>query len=104
MDDAVIDFVRDRHIDSFQKLRFLLFLYQHPELRATPQELAERLYLGEVSLLQEIIDDLREVSLVSCSKGYCTLHLDPDARLCLQCVLKAFDNPLVRQELLDQVM
>jgi DNA-binding IscR family transcriptional regulator len=81
----------------------LLYLYQHPDLSATTQEFAERLYLSDVLLLQEITDDLQEAGLVSCSKGYCTLHFDPDARSCLQCVFKAFEDPLTRQELLDQV-
>lgn len=103
MDDDAIKFMRDKQIDSFQKLRFLLFLYQHPDLNATTQEFAERLYLGDVLLLQKIIDDLKEAGLVNCSKGYCTLHLNPDTKSCLQCVLKTFSDPLARQELLNQV-
>ena len=103
MDNEVTNFVRDRHIDSFQKLHFLLYLYEHPDLSATTQEFAERLYLGDVLLLQKIIDDLKDAGLVNCSKGYCTLHLNPDTKTCLQCVLQTFSDPLTRQELLDQV-
>jgi len=50
MDDDIINFVRDKQINSFQKLRFLLFLYQHPNLNATTQKFAERLYLDDVLL------------------------------------------------------
>lgn len=59
MGDMVASFIRAKHIDSFQKLCFLLFLHQHPDLIGTSQEFAERLYLGDVQLLEEIITDLQ---------------------------------------------
>ena len=39
------EFIRVRRIDSFQKLRLLIFLYRHPESSWTSREIAERLYL-----------------------------------------------------------
>ena len=64
MDHIVGDFIRAKRIDSVQKLYVLLFLYQHPKLIGTSQQLANQLYLGHLPLVEEILKDLREVGLV----------------------------------------
>jgi hypothetical protein len=103
MNDTITEFIQVRRINSFQKLRLLLFLHRHPELIATCQELARQLYLGDYRLMEGIIADLRLVGLVDCVESGFKLHSDPDLRSCLQCLTKAFEDPLNRQSILDQV-
>ncbi len=103
MNDIVAQFIRVKHVDSFQKLRLLLFLHQHPDLSATSQEFATHLYLGNEPLMDEIITDLRRVGLVDCHKGRFKLHLDPDIRSSLQYLTQTFEDPLTRQGILNQV-
>jgi len=102
MDDKTTSFLRVNHIDSYQKLRFLLLLQRHSDLQTTGQELTKQLKLG-APLLKEIIADLEKAGLVDCVDGHCTLHNEPDTSACLQCLVKVFDDPLARQTLLDQV-
>lgn len=103
MGDMVASFIRAKHIDSFQKLCFLLFLHQHPDLIGTSQEFAERLYLGDVQLLEEIITDLQMVGLVDCVENRYKLRNEPNVRSRLQYLARSFEDPLSRQEILDQV-
>jgi hypothetical protein len=99
----VAKFLRARRIDSFQKLGVLAFLFQHPESSWTSQDIAERLYLGDVPLLEEIMADLRSADLVECDGNGCTLHNEPGVRWCLQRLHEIFEDPLARQQVLDQV-
>jgi hypothetical protein len=103
MSNTVADFIHARRIDSYQKLRFLLFLHQHPDLSETDQEFAEHLYLGDTRLLEQIIRDLQQVGLVDCVENRCRLHPQPEVSSCLQCLARAFEDPLARQTILDQV-
>lgn len=103
MSNMVGDFIHARRIDSFQKLRCVLFLHHHPDLSETSQELAEHLYLGDTRLLEQIIRDLQQVGLVDCAENRCRLHRQPEVSLCLQCLARAFEDPLARQTILDQV-
>ena len=103
MDERLANFIRVKHIDTFQKLRFLLFLQQHPDIKGTPQEFAKRLSLGDVPLLEEIITDLQKVGLVECVADHCILHDESDIRFCLGCLARVFEDPLARQKLLEQV-
>ncbi|MCI0527262.1 MAG: hypothetical protein L0Y56_07445 [Nitrospira sp.] len=103
MNSLVANFIQIKRIDSFQKLRLLLFLYQHPMVTGTSQEFAEWLYLADVLLLDKILADLHMTDLVDYIEGYYTLHDEPTVTSELQRLAKAFENPLARQELLDQV-
>ena len=103
MGNTVASFIRAKHIDSFQKLCFLLFLHQQPKLTGTSHEFAELLYLGDVRLLEEIIADLQMVGLVVCAQDRCKLHDEPDIRSHLEYLARAFEDPLTRQEILDQI-
>jgi hypothetical protein len=99
----IAKFIRARHIDSFQKLRLLVFLHRHPESNWTSQEIAERLYLGDVPLLEGILADLGAAGLVHCVGNGCTLHNEPGVRSCLQRLDEMCEDPLVRQQILDRV-
>ena len=99
----IANFIRVRHIDSFQKLRLLAFLHRNPESSWTSQEIAETLYIGDVPLLESIIADLRSAGLVDCVANRCTLHDEADVRSCLQCLAETCEDPLARQQILNQV-
>ncbi len=102
MDTQLIDFIRSKKIDSFQKVRFLLFLHQHPNLKENCQQLAQRLFVG-LPLLERIIEELRAVGLIDCIKNCYALHREPELQLCLVTLSKTFEDPLARQEMLDYV-
>ena len=103
MNEQATKFIRARQIDSFQKLRFLLFIYQHPTLTGTIQDFASQLYLGETPILEKIVLDLCQSGLLESVGNRFKLHSDPDVKLCLACLSKVFDDPLARQGVLDQV-
>ena len=103
MDDIVIDFIRAKQINSFQKLRFLLYLEQHPDFCGTGSEFAKRLHLGDVSLLEKIIDDLQQVDVLINVGQHWKLTEAPEIGGGLRRLARAFENPVTRQGLLTQV-
>lgn len=104
MKSGVIQCIRTKHIDSFQKLFVLLFLYHHPGLAGTNRDIARQLYFGDEVGLTEIITDLEGVGLVEQVGEMYKLCNQPDIQFCLQNLAKAFDDPLTRQKILDQVI
>ena len=101
--DIVANFLQTKRIDSFLKIRFLFFLHQHPTTKCTHQELAERLYLGNTPLLAKIITDLQSAGLVDYVENRYQLRDEPEVSICLQRLTRAFENPLARQEILQQM-
>lgn len=104
MENRLFQCIRTKHIDSFQKLYVLLFLYHHPRLAGTNREIARQLYFGDEIGLTEIITDLEGVGLVEQVEGRYKLCNQSDIHFCLQNLAKAFDDPLTRQKILDQVI
>jgi hypothetical protein len=103
MNEIVNTYIRTNNIDSFQKLRFLLFLHQHPHLKATSQEFANRLHLADTLLIENIITDLHQAGLIDRVDNRYKLSDEPEIRSQLQHLARAFEHPLTRQELLKQV-
>ena len=91
------------HIDSSQKLYFLLFLHTHPQLKGTGRELAEYAFLGDTPLTDRIIADLQQLGLLDrVDNGY-RLRETPEIKAGLQELAQAFAEPLSRQKLLETV-
>ena len=103
IDNIAVEFIRTKHINSFQKLYVLLFLYQHPKLIGTSQELAKKLNFGPVPLLEQILDDLREVGLVNNIASRYNLCNVSQAEASLQSLIEALKNPQDRQGILEQI-
>lgn len=103
MNETIYTYLRTKNIDSFQKLRLLLLLHQHPHWRGTSQELAQRLHLGDTSLIESIIADLHQAGLIDQVDNQYRLPDEPEIRSQLQYLARAFEHPLIRQELLKQV-
>lgn len=92
-----------RHIDSFQKLQFLLFLGKHPDMKASCREFGEHLYFGPTPLMDQIIGQLHSAGLVERVENCYQLCREPEILAGLQHLAGAFENPLTRQQMLDQV-
>lgn len=103
MNDIIANFIRARRIDSFQKLRLLLLLHQNPKMKGTQEELAKRLHLGHIFPLEDIITGLHRAGLLNCVGNHFTLQDEPEIREGLHYLARAFENPLTRLELLDQL-
>ena len=104
MKNRLFQCIRSKHIDSFQKLYVLLFLYHHPRLTGTNREIARQLYFGDEVGLTKIITDLEGAGLVEQAEGRYKLCNQPDIQVCLQNLAKAFDDPLTRQKILDKII
>lgn len=103
MNRGVANYNYAKHIDSFQKLRFLLFLHEHPEMAGTSQEFAERLYFGHTPLLDKIITDLHRAGFVDQVENCYKLRNEAEIMSYLQHLAWAFEDPLARQQMLEQI-
>lgn len=103
MNQTTYNYLRTKKIDSFQKLRLLLLLHQHPHWRGTSQELARRLHLADMRLMETMLADLYEAGLIDRIGNQYKLPDEPELRSQLQYLAHAFEYPLTRQELLKQV-
>ena len=92
-----------KQINSYQKLRFLLFLHQSPEFEGTSHAFAERLHLGDTQLVEQIITELQDRGLIECLGNCYRLNDDPEVKSFLRGLATTFEDPLARQKLLDQV-
>jgi hypothetical protein len=99
----IAKFIWARHIDSFQKLHLLIFLHQHPESSWTSQQMAERLYLGDAPLLEEMITELQAADLIECAANRCKIRDEASIRESLQRLANTYENPLARQKILGGV-
>ena len=103
MNDRVANDRLARHIDSVPKLRFLLFLHQHPGMKGTCQEFGERLYFGHTPLMDEMINELFSAGLIERIENCYRLSHDPEILSCLQYLAGAFESPLTRPQVLDRM-
>jgi hypothetical protein len=92
-----------KHIDTFPKLHFLLFLHQHPNMKGTSQEFGQRLYFGHTPLMDEMISELYSAGLIERIENCYQLSHDPEVLSCLQCLAGAFESPLTRYQILDRM-
>lgn len=103
MNAVVANHIHSKHINSFQKLYFLLFLYHHPDMQGTSQEFAERSYFGNTGLIDQLMADLGQVGLIDQIQNTYQLHREPDLSSWLRDLDRTFQDPLARQELLTEV-
>lgn len=103
MNDRMAHFLQSKGIDSFQKLNFLLFLYRHPKTKGTSQEFAERMYFGDMVLLEKIITDLQLAGLVEQIESRYKLCEEPIVKTNLRDLATTFEDPFMRQELINRI-
>ena len=99
----VVEFIRSRQIDSYQKLRVLIFFHDHADSSWSSPQIATRLYLGEGPFLESIIADLQVAGLLNCCAEFCRLRDEAEVSLDLEHLIKTCENPLARQEILDSL-
>lgn len=105
------EIVRSKDINSFQKLRLLLWLFEQSGSDVSSAELAEQLFLGDVLMLENMLDDLQIAGLLDyrehtdqCISGRrYALSNRADVKATLRCLSQIFADPAARQALLDEV-
>lgn len=95
--------IRCRGIDSWQKLHALLWLYEHRDLRLTCEELAQRLYLGDMGMVKAMLGELRDAGFLVEEERRCALAETPEVLTCLEYLHRSFADPLARQELIERI-
>lgn len=103
MQTQTLHFIRNKRIDSFQKLVFLLFLHQNPQAKGNSQYFAEKMFLGNVTLIEAMIADFKEKGIMASSDQHHFLQDTPELRAALHHLHQLFEAPITRQSLLDQV-
>lgn len=94
-------YLQNKNINSFQKIRLLLFWHKHPSLKGTIQELSQRLYFGDRDRLRQMIAELQGEDLVDRLGKRYKLRNEPGVKLYLDGLARLFEDPLARQELLQ---
>lgn len=103
MHESLTRFIKTKHINSFQKLRLLLYLHRHPQMCGGSEEFAERLHFGDKYIVERLLNDLEDVGLL-CRVGHqYMLNHEPTLQRHLDELAMAFDHPLSRQNLLEEV-
>jgi hypothetical protein len=103
MDDVAASSPYAKHVDSLPKLHFLLFLHRHPEMSGTSQEFAERLYFGHTPLVETTLAELCHAGLIDQIENCYKLCPTLEIQSFLQSLACAFEDPLARQKVLDQI-
>ncbi len=103
MNNTIADFIHVKQIDSFQKLRLLLFLEQYPDTIGPIQEPTAQVYFGSTSLVEKTIIDLQKTGLLVSADHNWHLSDKPDIRAGIQHLAKVFEDPLTRKDLLEQI-
>jgi predicted transcriptional regulator len=100
MYEAVLDFVQRQGIRSYQEIRLLLFLWQHPKFAGTYQQFCDCLYVGDCPLMEQIITRLRDQGVIESCDGCYKLADRAELNVSLERLAQAFEQPLARQQLL----
>lgn len=103
MGDLLANFLKEKKIDSYQKMRLLLYLYHHPGAGLTLSELAQRLYLGSIYVVMDIVAELHGDGLIGVDEDRYSLDDEPGNNAMIQRLAKAFEDPLARQRIFEQV-
>lgn len=100
MHKMALNFLRQQGIGSFQEVRLLLFLWQHPEFSGTYEQFCDRLYLGDSPLVEQMLNHLDDIGLIQRRDGRFKLANQAELQTSLDQLAQAFDHPLARQQLL----
>ena len=64
LDNNIIKFIQANRINSFQKLRLLLFYQQDLNFEGTAPEIAQKLHLADTQLVRKSILDFKDANLI----------------------------------------
>ena len=96
-------FLTSKRIDSFQKLGLVRWLYARGCTEFTIHELADSVFIADLSLLERSLNELSATGLVEYGAGRYRMVHSPEADYCMDCLSETFKDPLARQALLDFV-
>ena len=100
---TLYEFIRSKKIDSIQKLNLLLFLDKNPDTQGTSHCFARKLHLGDIRLVEEIIEELKDKGVIKYAGQHYFLADNPEIKTSLKHLAKSFEHPLMRQTLLKQI-
>lgn len=103
MNKVISDFIRSKKIDSIHKLNLLLFLYRNPDTQGTGRCFAEKLYLGDVRLVEKMIQELADKGVINYAGQQYFLVDTPEIKTSLHHLASTYEQPLTRQTLLAQI-
>ncbi len=103
MNDALTRFIREKQIDSFQKVSFLLFLYRHATHHEVSHEFARQLNFSGDPILEEVVNELSASGLLHQRSGRYILDTKPEISEGLANLVEAYEDPVARQSLLSQL-
>ncbi|MCB0116759.1 MAG: hypothetical protein R2873_28970 [Caldilineaceae bacterium] len=103
MNEVLTRFIEEKRIDSFQKVSFLLFLYQHAVRNEVTHEFARQLNFAGDPVLEEVVNELTSSGLLQQRSGRYILQNEPEIREGLAHLVAAYEDPMARQALLGQL-
>lgn len=98
--DSLDRFMRQRRIDSYHKIWFLLFMHQHAEQRLISREYIRQVTFADAPTLDEVIGELRQAGLLTVAGEMLRLDEASEVRRELDAMALVFEDPTGRQELL----
>lgn len=96
-------FIANCKINSYRKLILLLFFFQHPDRAGTSEDLAHWLHLGSSFFIEDLLIELEGEEIIVQERGYYRLANKLKGQQCTECLLTHFEDPLARQNLLEQI-
>ena len=103
MNETISEFIRAKKIDSIYKLNLLLFLHQNPDVQGTSRCFAEKLYLGDIRLVDKVVAELADRGVINYSGQHYFLANTPEIKVPLQHLAHSYEHPLSRQTLLKRI-
>lgn len=92
-----------RYINSYQKLKLLLFFHTYPSFRGSLCSLAEKLYEADHIALRQDIQELVRGGLIEFDGRLIYLSATASARQFITHLAEVYNDPLDRQIVLDMV-
>ncbi len=102
IDENLGRFLVQRRIDSFNKVWFLLFLWQRSE-HSVNRAFARMATFSDDPTLDEIISELENVGLLTLQDGKCMLRRESEIETGLAAMLLTYEDPIARQQLLSRL-
>ncbi len=92
--------MRQRRIDLYHKIWFLLFVHRHSKQRLISREYIRQVTFADAPTLEEVIGELEQAGLLTAAGELLRLDSAPEVRRELDAMALAFEDPTGRQELL----
>ena len=102
IDTNLSHFLLQHQIDSFNKVWFLLFLWQRSE-RSINRAFARMATFSDERTLDEIIGELENAGLLTVQGEQCALRQESEIETGLNAMLSAYEDPVARQQLLTRL-